>query len=153
MSTVRRSVIRCLAPAVLTLSLALSVASPAAASPETLKRSLENILLSPIDFVLSPVTAGYSIWTGMQDIDDSLAVRIAYPVPGLVWNTMVNLGAASLRAASGILELIPGVLLLPFEADLDPIYAPVDRADALVDYEFEYFYLKFGVLYTSPASY
>ncbi len=153
MRTVRRSGIRRLAPAALCLSLALTVASPASASLETFKRAIENILLAPLDLALSPVTAGYSIYTGMQDIDDSLAVKIVYPVPGLIWNTMVNIGAASLRMTSGLFELIPGILLLPFEADMTALYAPVDRADALVDYEFEYFYLKFGVLYTSPASY
>lgn len=153
MTTVRPSTARRLACAGLALFLGFSVASPAAASPETLKRSLENILLSPLDLVLSPVTGVWSVVIGMQDIDDSLGVLIAYPVPGVVWNTWVNVGAAALRATAGLFELIPGLLLLPFDADLDPLYAPVDRADALVDFEMEYFYFKFGVLYTSPASY
>ena len=153
MSTIQRSTARRLAVTSLACCLAISVANPATASPETLQRSLENIILSPVDLALSPVTAGWSIYTGMQDIDDSLGVKIVYPIPGFVWNTMVNVGAAALRMTSGLFELIPGILLLPFEADLDPLFAPVERADALVDYEFEYFWFKFGVLYTSPPSY
>jgi hypothetical protein len=135
------------------LGLALLLAAPASASTETFRRAIENIVMSPLDLVLSPVVAGYAVVTGMQDIDDSLGVRIAYPLPGFAWNTGVNIGAAALRCVSGLIELIPGILLLPFEADLDPIYAPVDRADAFVDYETDFFYFKFGIFYTAPPSY
>jgi hypothetical protein len=135
------------------LGVALLVAAPASASTETFRRAIENIVLSPLDLALAPFAAGYTVVTGLQDIDDSLGVRIAYPIPGFLWNTGVNIGASALRCASGLIELIPGIFLLPFEADLDPIYAPVDRADAFVDHETDYFYFKFGIFYTAPPSY
>jgi len=135
------------------IPLALLLAAPASASTETFKRAVENIVLSPLDLVLAAPVAGYTVVTGLQDIDDSLGVRIAYPLPGFVWNTGVNIGAAALRCVAGLIEIIPGIFLLPFEADLDPLYAPVDRADAFVDYDTRFFYFKFGIFYTAPPSY
>ena len=37
--------------------LAMSAASPAAASPDTFKRAFTNIIFGPVDFALSPVVA------------------------------------------------------------------------------------------------
>ena len=43
-------------------------ASPAAASTETLKRSLSNILFAPVDIVLSPIVAAHTIYHNLYDI-------------------------------------------------------------------------------------
>lgn len=138
----------CVAAAVV----ALALAAPATASPETLKRSASNILFGPADIALSPATAAYGLYVGMRDQDDSLGVRIVYPVPGYIWNFGVQAGAGSLRTLAGLLELLPGIGLYFFEADLDPLFPPVDRADAWVDYDTPPLYVKFGVNYTAPAT-
>ena len=65
MSLLKRSRIRRWVGIASALGLALSVASPAAASPETLKRSIGNILFAPLDMLLAPATAGKT--TGMAD--------------------------------------------------------------------------------------
>jgi hypothetical protein len=36
---------------------------------------------------------------------------------------------------------------LPFEADLDPLFSPVEKSDALVDEETPVLNVKFGVNY------
>ncbi len=134
------------------LTLALAVAPPASASPETLKRSTSNILFAPLDVVLSPVVAGQIIYTNLREIDDSRWVRIAYPVPGYVWILGVELGASVLREVTGLIELLPGIGLLFFDADLDPLYHPVERGTALVDEQTKLLNIKFGVDYISVSS-
>ena len=134
----------------------------AQASPETLRRSIGNIIQSPLDVVLAPVVAGRTIVTNLRDIDDTTPVRVFYTVPGFFWLTGVQVGAAVLRGVSGCLELLPGIFLLPFETDTDPLFDPADRGAAIVEYEnplveneiAQWFPMitwnvRFGVTYTS----
>jgi hypothetical protein len=60
-------------------------------------------------------------------------------------------GASVLREVTGLIELLPGVFLIPFEADLDPLYDPVERGEALVEFENPVVDIKFGINYQSPA--
>jgi hypothetical protein len=127
-------------------------AAPAAeASPATLKRSVENIVLAPLDVALSPVVAGKTLYTGLRDIDDSPAVRIAYPVPGFVWLTAVQAGAGVIRLVTGVFEFVPGLILLPFDADMDPLFDPADENDAIVNFETPVFDFRFGIDYTTSS--
>ena len=121
------------------------------ASPETLKRSVENLTQWPLDLALSPVVAGKTIVQNLQDIDDSTAVKIAYPVPGFAFVTMVQAGSAVLRGVTGIFEFLPGLGLLFFETDLDPLFDPADENEGLVDFETPVYHVKFGVSYTSSG--
>lgn len=128
---------------------ALLLASPASATYETLKRSLGNIIFAPVDMVLSPVVASQSIYRNLRDIDDSLGVRITYVPVGFVWNTGVQAMSSVVREISGLIEFLPGLMVLPLEADLDPIFAPVERSAALFEIYTPPLRLKFGVDYTS----
>ena len=123
-------------------------APSAQASPETILRATSNVLFSPLDLVLSPVVAARTVYVNMQDIDDSTGVRVAYAVPGVAWNTGVQFGGAIIRGISGLLEMPAGLLLIPFEADMDPLYDPAERGEALVD-RGESFPVKFGINYTT----
>jgi hypothetical protein len=145
------SLFRSLATAALAAGLLCLPAAPADASPKTLKRSVENLTQWPLDVAASPVVAGWTIYRNMRDIGDSTAVRIVYPVPGFAWNTMVQIGAGVLRGVTGIIEFVPGIVLLPFDADLDPLFPPSIENDALVSWENGYFDVKFAVDYTTPA--
>jgi hypothetical protein len=127
------------------------VSSPVMASPETLKRSVENLTQWPLDLALSPVVAGKTVVQNLQDIDDSTAVKIVYPVPGFAFVTMVQAGAAVIRGVTGILEFLPGLGLLFFETDLDPLFDPADENEGLVDFETPVYHVKFGVSYTSSG--
>jgi hypothetical protein len=131
---------------------ALALAAPAAATPETLKRSASNILFGPADILLSPATGAYAVYIGMRNQEDSLGVRIFYPLPGVIWNFGVQAGAGCVRTLSGLIELLPGIGLFFFDADLDPIFAPAERASAWVDYDTPPLYIKFGLNYTAPET-
>ena len=129
------------------LLLGLVAAPPASASPETLKRSVGNILFGPLDIVFAPVVGSQTVYRNIQDIDDSMWVRVAYVVPGVVWNTTLEMGSGIIRCFTGLIEFVPGLGLLPFEADLDPLFSPVEKADALVDQDTPVLNIKFGVDY------
>lgn len=136
-----------LAVAPLALAVALVAAAPAGASPETLKRSVSNILFGPLDVVFAPVVGSRTVYHNIQDIDDSMGVRIAYVVPGVAWNTTLEAGSGIIRCFTGLIEFLPGLGLLFFDADLDPLFSPVERSDALVDEETPVLPIKFGVVY------
>jgi hypothetical protein len=131
------------------LALIALLASPAAASPETLRRSVGNILWAPVDIALAPVVSAKTIYTNMQNIDDSAGVRLVYPVPGFVWNCFVQFGGGIIREIAGLLELVPGLGLVFFETDMDPLFDPVERGQALVDFDTPPLLVKFGVDYTT----
>ena len=133
--------------AALALAGALVAAPPAGASPETLKRSMSNMLMGPLDIVFAPVVGSRTVYRNIQDIDDSMWVRVFYAVPGVAWNTTLQAGSGIIRCMTGVIELLPGLGLLFFEADLDPIFAPPEKADALVDRETPILNVKFGVDY------
>ena len=143
-----RRPLRRVVPVLLAALLVIGAVGPAVASPETLKRGLSNLAFGPLDFALSPVTGTTGVYRNLQDIDDTMAVRVVYAIPGVVWNTAFNMGGSVLRTFTGLLEVVPGILLLPFEADMDPIFAPPERAPALIDEEFDNFSLKIGINYT-----
>ena len=134
-----------------TLALAAAAFTPPAASatPATLKRSVENLTQWPLDLALSPVVAGNTIYNNLSSVDDSTGVRIAYPIPGFIWTTSVQVGAAVLRGVTGVFELLPGLILLPLDADLDPLFDPAVENSALVDYDNPVYHVKFGTNYTA----
>jgi len=129
--------------------LLLATASPVLASPETLKRSAGNILFAPLDIVLAPVVAGQSLANNMRETDDPRWMRAAYAIPGYAWLVGAQLGGGVIREIGGLLELLPGLGLLFFEADLDPLFDPAESGKALVEAETRPLNIKFGIDYTS----
>ncbi len=130
------------------LLLLVGLAGPASASPETLKRSVGNLLFGPLDIAFTPIVSARDVVNNLQNVDDTMGVRVAYALPGYVWNMGVQVGAGTIRVITGVLEFLPGLGLLFFEADLDPLYPVVERAPALVDYDTPPLHFKFGISYT-----
>jgi hypothetical protein len=130
-------------------TLAVFAPTPAFATPETLKRSAGNILFAPFDIAASPITAGKALYTNLREIDDARWKRIVFPIPGYLWILGVQIGGGALREIAGLLELVPGLGLLFFDADLDPLYGPIERNEALVDLETPPLKIKFGVNYVA----
>ena len=137
----------------ISMLLLLLIPFSASASPETMKRSVSNILQAPLDLALSPMTALVGISTKMADQEDSTGVRVAFAVPGYIWYTGVIVGASVIRGVTGMIEFVPALFLLPFaETDMDPLFDPVDNAGALVEIETPCcIYVKFGIDYTAPV--
>jgi len=139
-----------LAATIAAVGVALAPA-PAEASPATMQRALGNILWSPLDLALSPIVAFSTLNRNIRDIDDTTAVRVAYYVPGYLWLVGLQIGSAGIRGITGALELLPAIPLLFMDADLDPLFDPVERGEALVEFENPLLNVKFGINYQSPA--
>jgi hypothetical protein len=137
--------------AALLVALLTAVASgPAQGSPRTLRRSLGSILFAPVDLALSPIVATRGIARSLKATQDPTAVRVGFAVPGVAWNTGVQALAAVVREISGLLEFPAGLCLLAFEADLEPLYAPSERGEALVDVQTPALRIRFGINYLNP---
>ncbi len=122
-------------------------ASQAGATLETLKRSVTNMTLWPLDLVASPVTSGQRVVTNLRDIEDTTAVRVVYAVPGYVFLTGLNVFASVLRGVTGALEFLPALVLVFMDADMGPLFDPVENNAALVDWQNDVLPLKFGIDY------
>ena len=143
------SLLRLLSACCLAASLLALPAAQAGASPKTLKRSIQNLTQFPLDAGMAPIVSGWTIYKNMRNIGDSTGVRIFYPIPGFAWNVMVNVGSSVLRGVSGVLEFAPGIVLLPFDADLDPLFDPAEDNSGLVQWENGIYDIKFGIDYTT----
>ena len=53
--------------------------------------------------------------------------------------------------AEKIFEFLPGLGLLFFETDLDPLFDPADENEGLVDLETPVYHVKFGISYSSAG--
>ena len=109
--------------------------APASATPDTLRRGLGNIMMGPFDMALSPIQGIYTVARNLEDIDDTPGVRFAFAIPGWGWLTMVDFGGGMIRTLTGALETIPGVILFASEADVEPLFDPVDDAGALFEWD------------------
>ena len=120
---------------------------PAQAGPDTLKRAVGNILFAPIDLVLSPIVGANTLYNNLRNVDDSIGVRVAYVPMGFAWNGGVQAFGAITREITGLIELLPGIGLAFFDADMDPLFAPPERGNALMSVESDIFPIKIGVDY------
>jgi hypothetical protein len=136
--------------AFLLVSMALAFAAPpAAATPATLRRALSNIVCGPLDVALAPIVGPKMTVDNLRFIDDTPGVRAFWAVPGVIWNTGIEIGLGVIREMTGLIELGPGLLLFFSESDLDPLLAPVEDSEALVDYETPLIHFRFGMFYTA----
>lgn len=126
---------------------------PSHATTETLQRSAQNMLFFPLDLVLSPYVATKSVVTMWRASDDSTAVKIAYPVFGVAWAFGIEAGASLMRGVAGVLEFLPGLVLLPTESNLKAIYDLPEQQEALVDQELPFMKVRFGIDYVSPSTF
>lgn len=130
--------------------LALLLAGSAGATTTVIKRSFENMPQGVVDAALSPYTAGAAIYKNMTTIDDTMPVRVAYVVPGYLWNVMANFGGGVIRSITGLMELPAGLVLLFSDADMEPLFDPAEDNEGLLTYdEYEDIYrVKMGINYS-----
>lgn len=116
------------------LSLWLGVGA-ASASPDTLRMALEDILLGAADIVVAPANGCIATARNLDEVSDNVFLQGLYSVPAALGLTTLQAVQGALRTATGIVELIPGIILFPFEADLDPDLNVFRRGDLMVDLE------------------
>lgn len=153
MTAVARRLVRLAACAALAAAVLGVAPGEARATTATIKRSVSNLLLFPVDFVMSPYVGAKALYTGWTSSDDTPAVKIAYPAFGLPWNIGLNLGTSLLRGVAGCLEFLPGLVLIPFKADMQPLFDLSINNNAVLDQEVGGIKIRAGVDYVSPSEY
>ena len=132
---------------------ALGMAAPAGATTDVIQRSFENMPQGLVDVLLSPYTSGRAVYNNLNNVEDTTGVRVAYTVPGYAWNVMCNVGGGLIRTLTGVLELPTGLFLLFSDAEMEPLFDPVEDAEAVLVYDqFEDTYrVKVGVNYAGAT--
>jgi hypothetical protein len=142
------------------ISLTFLVALLVAAAPgishagaKTLARSVQNLLFFPFDLALSPFVATKITYEKWRESSDTKAVKYGYALFAPIWNCGVVAGASVIRGVAGMIELLPGIALLPFDGEMSAIYDLPETQPAWVDVGAEApFRMKFGVDYLSASS-
>jgi hypothetical protein len=141
------------------ISLAFLVALLVSAAPgishagaKTLARSVQNLLFFPFDLALSPFVATKITYEKWKESSDTKAVKYGYALFAPIWSFGVQAGASVIRGVAGMLELLPGIALLPFDGEMNAIYDLPETQPAWVDVGSDAFRMKFGVDYLSASS-
>ena len=139
----------------LTFLVALLVAAAPGVShagATTLARSVQNLIFFPFDLALSPFVATKTTYENWRASDDTKAVKYGYALFAPFWSFGVEAGASVIRGVAGMLELLPGIVLLPFDAQMNAIYDLPETQPAWVDVGSDAFRMKFGVNYLAASS-
>ena len=68
-----------------------------------------------------------------------------------IWNFSIEAGASVIRGVAGALELLPGIALVPFDAEMNALYDLPESQPAWVDQGSESFKVKFGINYLTST--
>ena len=121
------------------------------AGPKTLARAGQNLLFFPLDIALSPFVSAKITWDSWRSSEDTKAVKYGYALFAPFWNFSIQAGASVIRGVAGALELLPGLVLLPFDADMNPLYELPESQPAWVDTGNDHFKVRFGVNYLTSS--
>ena len=131
------------------LAALLLVATPGTsqAGHKTLARAGQNLLFFPLDIALSPFVSAKITYDSWRSSEDTKAVKYGYALFAPIWSFSIEAGASVIRGVAGALELLPGLALLPFDAEMNPLYDLPETQPAWVDTGSDAFKVKFGVNY------
>ena len=126
--------IRCTGGLYLAVALT-ALASPAYASPETLRVAIEDVVVGVADLGLSPITSARATWRSRAAASDNGLLQALYVVPAWLGWTGLQVVQAGLRVLTGALQLVPGIALFPFPADVPADFNVFRRGELLLDLE------------------
>jgi hypothetical protein len=112
-------------------------AAPAAAQVATMRRATENILMAPVDVVLTPVVVKNTVQAGLENANMPTALAVPTAGMGIILSSMLQLVVTGARLTSGLIELPVGALIAPVDAlterDLStPVLFSTEGTDAIL---------------------
>jgi hypothetical protein len=93
------------------------------------------MIMGVADVVVSPVNAGIVTHDNLEAVSDNAFLQALYVVPGFVGLTFLQAGQATLRIVVGAVEVLPGLALFPFEADVSENFNVFRRGELMADLE------------------
>ncbi len=97
-----------------------AAASPAAASPDTIRRALGDTVSGVQDVVLAPFWSGpRATYRNFDSVSDSGWLQGVYAVPGYLGLSLLHASQGALRSVVGVLCIPLGLVMLPFEQDVE----------------------------------
>jgi hypothetical protein len=88
---------------------------PASAQPAMMKRGVENMLMAPLDAIVSPYTTWITLDQNLESLE-STGGKVATGIVGYPYTWFLYLVLAGFREAAGIVELPIGLALWPVDA-------------------------------------
>jgi hypothetical protein len=112
-------------------------AAPASAQVATMRRATENILMAPVDVVLTPVVVKNTVQAGLENANMPTALAVPTAGMGIILSSMLQLVVTGARLTSGLIELPVGALIAPVDAlterDLStPVLFSTEGTDAIL---------------------
>lgn len=121
-------------------------AAPAFAQAKAALRSVENITMAPLDFIVSPYTAGKTLSKGLEGVE-STGGKIMTGTVGYPYYLGTYMVLSGFRLTAGLIELPISLVLWPVNhwkrVELSPFF-DTSEAPALVDHTSPHFNTKFG---------
>lgn len=103
------------------IALTLGNPRPTLAGGETLMHGVQSLLASPLEFAVSPYVAADTLNQNMKVQEYSPQAKALATIPGFSWLWLGQLGIASARMVSGMLEVPIGLAVIPFEWQPKPL--------------------------------
>jgi hypothetical protein len=98
----------------------VAAGSPAAASPDSIRRALGDTVSGVQDVVLAPVwSAPRATYRNFDSVSDSGWLHAVYAAPGYAGLLFLHVSQGALRCAVGALSIPVGLVMLPFEQDVE----------------------------------
>jgi hypothetical protein len=125
---------------------------PACAQAKGVQRSVANILMAPLDLVVSPYTTWQTLDQNLESVE-STGGKVAAGIVGYPFTWALYLVLGGFREAAGAAELPVSLALWPVNAftpvELSPFF-DASEAGALVDAKTSVMEFKFGGRWLSP---
>jgi hypothetical protein len=113
--------------------LSLSITGQSTASPDTLRVAIEDIVFGAVDVAAAPATGGMATFQNLDAVSDNGFLQGAYAVPGWLGLTLLQVAQGTLRVVTGTIQLVPGIVLFPFKADVPEGFNVFRSGEKLVD--------------------
>jgi len=127
-------------------------AAPATAQVATMRRAAENILMAPVDVVLTPVVVTNSVRSGIEQANMPVALAVPTAGASVIFTSMLQLVVTGARLTAGLIELPVGALIAPVDAvterDLSlPVLFSTEGTEAVLRHETPSFDFVAGLYY------
>ena len=133
-----------LATAGLFVALVFTQPQRALAGGELLKHSMWGLIATPLELLVSPVTAGSTLATNMEVAGYNTQTRIALGPPGFLWLWMSQIGMGAGRGMAAAAELPIALVTLPTPLNPAPL-VDFDNEPAMVEHPTQPF--RFGIYF------